>query len=294
MSDLSGILLVDKPSGPTSHDLVAEARRSLNIRRVGHAGTLDPFASGLLLLLLGPSTRLAEYFLSLEKDYIAGAQLGTSTSTDDLEGEVTGRDDGWRELSRSGVEGALAAFRGSISQVPPSYSAKKVRGQPAHRRVRRGERVELAPVQVEIHEIQLAEFDPPSVSFSVRCSSGTYIRALARDLGESLGVGAHLTRLRRRGIGAFGLDGTLSMEEIRDPERVAGALLTPAAALSHLPALEVGSREAQRIVQGQFLPSDEGGVPEGTPVAILRGGELLAVGQREGNLLKPRKVLARG
>jgi tRNA pseudouridine55 synthase len=291
--DLSGILLVDKPEGPTSHDVVAELRRSTGSRRVGHAGTLDPFASGLLLLLLGPATRLSEYFIRAEKGYIAMARLGVSTSTDDREGEVLASSEDWRSLSRAEIEKALGGFQGTLTQVPPAYSAKKVRGQPAHRRIRRGEAVELDAVEVEVHEIRLLAFDPPEVSFYMLCSSGTYVRAVARDLGVQLGMGAHLTSLRRTTIGAFAVESALPPAELRDRDRVAGALLRPAGALAHLPSHDVGKEDLERLNHGQALPLTGDELPEGTPIAILEGGELVAIGCREGNRLRPRKVLAR-
>jgi tRNA pseudouridine55 synthase len=247
-----------------------------------------------MLMLLGSSTRLAEYFVPMDKEYLATARLGVFTSTDDAEGEPSDEDDRWLDLPQQEVEEVLTAFQGPLSQVPPAYSAKKVRGQPAHRRIRRGEEVDLAPSPVEIREIRLTDFDLPSVSFFVRCSSGTYVRALARDLGERLRVGAHLTHLQRTAIGSFRLDEALSMECLRDPEAVAGAVVDPADAMSHLPAREVGPQEARQVLQGQSIPPGEDELPEDTPIAILRAGELLAVGHREGERLRPRKVLVRG
>ena len=286
-----GVLLVDKPVGPTSHDVVSHVRRVARLRRVGHAGTLDPFASGLLLLLLGQATRLSEYFLPLDKAYEATALLGIETSTHDPEGEVVREDPGWTSLSSEEVEEALVGFSGAILQEPPLYSSKKVRGEAAHRRVRRGEKVSLAAAAVTIHEISLLEFTPPEVRFQIRCSSGTYIRALGRDLGRTLGVGAHLTALVRTGIGTLGVDFAAPLEALRDPETVGERRISPARALSHLPSVEVNASEGKRIRQGQFLPVEGETLPEGEPVRILLGGELLAVGAREGNDLRPRKVL---
>jgi tRNA pseudouridine55 synthase len=289
-----GILLVDKPAGPTSHDVVSRIRKTAGIGKVGHAGTLDPFASGLLLLLLGPATRLSEYFLGLDKSYVAIARLGIETSTHDPEGEIQREDTAWTFLSEADVRGALAEFEGPLLQTPPRYSSKKVGGEAAHRRVRRGEDVTLKAAEVVIHEITLLRFSPPEVRFGVRCSSGTYVRALARDLGRRLEVGAHLTGLVRTGIGTLGLDGAALLGDLPDQAAVRGRMIPPAAALAHLPSVDVDLPEANRILQGQAIPLRVAGAPEGEPVRILLDGELLAMGEVAGEQIRPRKVLSRG
>jgi tRNA pseudouridine55 synthase len=294
VTDLSGLLLVDKPEGPTSHDLVAELRRQTGISKVGHAGTLDPFASGLLLLLVGAATRLSEYLLHLRKGYTATARLGSSTTTHDREGAVVARSEDWRALTKAEVEAALSSFRGKIRQDPPLFSAKKIRGQPAHRRMRRGETVVLEPVEVDILEMELLAFEPPDVTFRVLCSSGTYVRALGRDLGEFLGVGAHLIALRRNTIGGFDVEDALAPADLGDRGRIAQSLLEPALALTHLPSHEIGRQDAARVANGQALMVGDRELPEGIPIAIMSRGQLLAVGRREGDRLQPRKVLNRG
>ena len=286
-----GLLPVDKPMGLTSHDVVASARRALGLRRIGHTGTLDPFASGLLLLLLGTTTRLTEYLDGFSKEYRATARLGTCTATDDLEGEVVAVSDAWVDLEPAAIEGAVASFRGEIGQVPPTYSAKKVGGRPAHRRVRAGETVELAAVSVTIHEIVIEELALPDVRFRVRCSTGTYVRALARDLGERLGVGAHLVELRRLAIGPFRIEEALPYELLGDAARVAEAWLPPLGALAHLTRIDVGDEEAGKLAMGQALAADEYGVPEEAgPIAVARGDVLVAVAKRDGDLIRPKKV----
>lgn len=291
MSLPSGILLVNKPVGPTSHDVVARIRKVAGMKRVGHAGTLDPFASGLLLVLLGQATRLAEYLIPLDKSYQARARLGIETTTHDPEGETVREDSSWSSLSAPDVAHALEGFHGRLLQEPPVYSAKKVRGESAHRRVRRGEDVRLEPTEVTVHEIELLAFQPPTVEFHVRCSSGTYIRALARDLGRQLGPGAHLTGLIRTSIGPFPLEESVPLDSLISAEAVKNWLRPPAVALGHIPTVEVEAGDALRIRQGRPLPKPDGGFRDGTPVGILQGGELLAVGQVDGDLLRPRKVL---
>lgn len=313
-----GLLPVDKPVGPTSHDIVNRARRALEVRRIGHTGTLDPFASGLLLLCVGQATRLAEYLDTLHKSYVATVILGRSTSTDDHLGETLEESDAWRALDRSEVEEALLRFRGTIAQVPPRYSAKKVEGEAMYRRARRGETVNLPPVDVRIEEVELLEMTLPEVRFRVRCSTGTYVRALARDLGEALRVGGHLSRLRRLAIGPFSVDDALPAVQLHDAGRVEACWISPLAALAHLPMVEIGEEAVSGLVHGRPVKPDpvETNPPgesstglassvaspgasgtenaEESPVAVVHHGALVAVGFMRDQLLHPRKVFARG
>jgi len=286
-----GVLPVDKPAGPTSHDVVARARRALDTRRIGHTGTLDPFASGLLLLCLGRATRLAEYLTGQPKSYVATVRLGQETDSDDLTGSVLAEPQDVSAISEARVRGALPSLSGDILQLPPRYSAKKVSGERAYRVARRGDEPELTPVPVTVHRLELVSLQLPDVVLEVEVSSGTYIRALGRDLGRALGVGAHLRELRRTRIGALGVEGALSLAALEDPDAVAGALLTPLEALAALPQLEVGAEERQRLAQGQAIAAPEV-IPPGQPVAVHQGPELLAVGEAEGGVLRPRKVFA--
>lgn len=285
------VLPVDKPEGPTSHDVVARARRALGTRRVGHTGTLDPFASGLLLLCVERATRLAEYLTGLDKRYEATAVLGVSTDTDDREGAVTAETDAWRRLSGADVEEALRALEGEQEQVPPQYSAKKVAGEAMHRRARRGEQVRLEPVRVRVHELLPLEMDLPRVRFSVHCSSGTYVRAIARDLGAALGVGGHLVALRRTAVGAFRVEQAVPAHDLDDGAAVARARLSPLEAVAHLPRVELDDPAvADRLRQGQRVRWSEW--PGDGSVAIVSEGGLLAIGALEDGVLRPRKVLA--
>lgn len=282
------MLPVDKPAGPTSHDVVDAARRALGERRIGHTGTLDPFASGLLLLCVGKATRLAEYLTGLPKAYEAVARLGVRTDTDDLQGAVLAETEAWRSVQESDVLRAMEALRGPTAQVPPQYSAKKVHGVAMHRRARRGETVRLEPVRIVVHALELTEFSAPDVRFRVRCSSGTYVRALARDLGESLGAGAHLTMLRRTAVGPFGVERALRLDELTDPERVAEAWIDPLAALTHLPVVEVAAADARALTNGRPVRVAEPS-PQG-PAAAAHEKALVAVCDVQGGFLRPRKV----
>ncbi len=251
------MLPVDKPAGPTSHDVVDAARRALGERRIGHTGTLDPFASGLLLLCVGPATRLAEYITGLPKSYRASARLGETTDTLDPEGTVTRTSDAWRALTEAVVRRAFEGHVGEREQRPPRYSAKKVGGERLYEKARRGEDAEAEPVRIRIHRLTVEDVDLPVVTFSLTCSSGTYVRAVARDVGEALGCGAHLAALRRTAIGPHRVDGALPLEELEDPGRVAGALLTLLAALSHLPRLELDAGAAAAAAHGRPVPAPE-------------------------------------
>jgi len=320
------ILLVDKPAGPTSHDLVDRARRVLGTRRVGHTGTLDPFASGLLILCLGAATRLVRFFHPLPKSYRASVRLGLETETHDEEGAETSRSTSWRDLGPAQVESAIASLRGRISQRPPRFSAKRVSGERAHRLARAGEEVELDPVEVTVHRLTVRKRELPDLELEARVSSGTYVRALARDLGRELGCGAHLRALRRIRIGPLGVERAWPGVEL-DPasfclERAkrGGAWLSAADALSWLPRRILEPGEAVRVRHGGRVPlgrvskgesarsagERESSAPasgkgpggadavegfDGEPVLLLHGEELVAVAETREDELQPRVVL---
>ena len=287
-----GVLPVDKPVGPTSHDAVAAVRRALKTRQVGHTGTLDPFASGLLLVCVGPATRLAEYFAPLPKTYVATMRLGEATDTDDHTGEVIASSDAWRTLSRERIEGALAAQVGSIQQLPPAYSAKKVDGQRMYALARRGGEVERTPVTVTIHAIRVVSIHLPEVVFEVDCGRGTYIRAIARDAGEALGVGGHLRELRRTRIGPHDVARAVPMDGLGEEDRVRAAMIPPAEAVSHLPRVVADERGEADLRFGRAVAAPEGFAAEGPVAVVSAAGELLAVGEAADGVVRPRKVFA--
>ena len=284
------VLPVDKPEGPTSHDVVDAARRALRTRKIGHTGTLDPFASGLLVLCVGRATRLAEYLSGLDKTYEAVARLGVATDTLDREGSVVASSDGWSSLSEETVTGALASFAGEIEQVPPQFSAKKVDGESMHRRARRGERVDLRACAVTIHSIELIAFEPPEVGFRIRCSSGTYIRAIARDLGAALGVGAHLTALRRTSIGPLTVGSAIRVDQLGDADAVERARIELLEAVAHLPSVSVDDDGAARLAHGQKISTSS--PPTNGAVAVALGDRLVALAEVADGRLCPRKVFA--
>ena len=288
MTSLDIVIPLDKPEGPTSHDMVTIARKALGIRRVGHTGTLDPFASGLLLLCIGRTTRLAEYLTGLAKSYDAVARLGITTDTEDRAGEPGEECPGWSDLTREVVVTAMQGFSGDIDQVPPQFSSKKVDGVPMHRRARRGERVALAARPITVHELELRSLDLPFVEFRVRCSSGTYVRSLARDIGEALGVGAHLTGLRRTSIGAHMLEQAITPAQLGDPEAVSRAALSPLDALGHLPAVVVDEKSRDRLAFGQTVDAPE--TAECGHITVACDGRLVAIAEVRAGALTPNKV----
>ena len=285
---MNGILLVDKPAGPTSHDMVGAGRRLLHTRRIGHTGTLDPFATGLLLLCVGTSTRLSEYLTGLDKTYEAVARLGTSTDTLDREGRVLSTTDGWADLQEAAIRAAFEDQQGTLLQAPPAYSAKKINGRRAYELVREGVDVAPEPVEVTIHSLRVLAVDGADVALSVRCSSGTYIRAIARDAGAALGVGAHLTELRRTAVGGFDVGDAVRLDDLDDAAAAEAALISPLDALRHLPVVDLTAEEAGRVKHGQALPV-EGRAPAGR-VVLSAEARLLAVAESDGETLRPRKV----
>ena len=255
------------------------------MRRVGHAGTLDPFASGLLLVLLGRATRLAQYLVGLSKAYVGRIRLGTVTDTDDRTGTVTHTSEDWRTLSDASIRQAMTELLGLQLQRPPAYSAKKTSGQRAHRLARRGVPVELAAATVEVGRFALGGRDGAALEFTAEVSSGTYLRALARDLGDRLGCGAHLEELRRIRVGSFAVEAAVRSDALVDDR---GPVLPLLAAVSHLPHRELIGDERDLVRHGRSI--DAAGCA-GSPIALVADGALVAVAHREGESLRPRVVV---
>jgi tRNA pseudouridine55 synthase len=256
-ADIHGLLNVCKARGYTSHDVVAVVRRALGTRRVGHAGTLDPLAEGVLPICVGRYTRLVDLLGDTDKGYYAELLLGARTTTDDAEGEIV-EERPVPALTAEALAPALDAFRGPIIQVPPAFSAIKVAGRRAYDLARRGDAPVLAGRPVTIHRLEVVAWEPPRLTLLVVCSKGTYIRSIARDLGEALGCGAHLTRLVRLWVGSFGLETAVSLDEIQAAAaagRCDDVLLPADTALSALPALLVPDQRAVDIGHGRPWPA---------------------------------------
>ena len=284
----SGLVVVDKPAGITSHDVVARVRRLAGTRKVGHAGTLDPMATGVLVIGINRATRLLGHLLLTDKAYEATVRLGASTSTDDAEGELLGSSS-TDEVTEEAVRAGLAAMVGEIDQVPSAVSAIKVDGKRAYERVRAGEDVQLAARRVRIESIEVGRIGSVDgfvdVDISVRCSSGTYIRSIARDLGDELGVGGHLTALRRTAVGEFGIETASTLDELADEFEL---IDIADAARSTFPTYELDDIQAAMVRVGKKLPID---LPSDGPVAVFAPtGEFLALYERGGDLARPVAV----
>ena len=302
---MHGVLVVAKPAGPTSHDVVALVRRLAVTRRIGHGGTLDPFASGVLPLFLGGATRLVEYHLADDKTYRATMCFGATSSTDDLDGELTPV--AGAAVVRDAAVAALETFVGRQLQEPPAYSAIQVGGRRAYALARAGEAVELPPREVDIKRLDLVEWDGadperPIAIVDVTCSAGTYVRALARDLGARLGSGAYLGALVRTASGPFTLDAARSLDEIRaaaaesGPDGIRALLLPSDTGLEALPAVTLTSDEINDASQGRFVRPGAGlrGTPDGMPLRLLdAAGAIVGMGRRDGARIAPTKILQR-
>jgi tRNA pseudouridine55 synthase len=301
MLSMNGVLLIDKPVGMTSHDVVARVRQIIGERRVGHTGTLDPFATGLLVILIGRATRLAQFLSGAEKEYEGLIRLGYATDTGDVTGSRLDCDEP-RAQTRSAqslrpdkIQAAIASLKGEIEQVPPMYSAKKIQGKKLYEFARAGQEVERQPVRVTISEFEtlpqgdelLSANGDGSVDLRVRvvCSAGTYIRALAEDLGQKLGIGSHLAELRRTRAGQFEIERAITFEtlaEVCKLEMLDDALIAPYHALSHLPVIDMDPDQARRTMHGRALelvhvrPQS---LKDGDAIRLALNKELIAVGR---------------
>ncbi|HEY7460502.1 MAG TPA: tRNA pseudouridine(55) synthase TruB [Gemmatimonadota bacterium] len=291
-----GLLLVDKPAGPTSHDVVAGVRRALGARRAGHAGTLDPFATGLLLILVGRATRLAEYLAGLDKTYVATLRLGASSTTGDRDGEISEPSPLATPPSEADVRRALAGFLGERDQVPPEFSAVHVGGERAYRMARGGVAFTLEPRRVRLERLEVLEYAYPRLHLRVVTGPGFYVRSLARDLGEALGSAAYLTALRRETIGPFDVERAVA---VATGAELSAHLLAAEAAVSHLPWLGLDAAAAGDLARGRRVPASglpvagesRGLVALAGPAGFLGVGELDELGLRPVKILHPERAL---
>ncbi len=270
--------------GPTSHDVVDIVRRALGEERVGHLGTLDPFAEGLLVVVVGRATRLATFAAGWTKRYDGVMRLGVTTDTDDGTGTVL-KTDRTTDVTAAQVDATFARFRGGYDQRPPAYSAVKIAGERAYRRARRGEVVEPAARRVEIESLELVQYAAPDVTFRATVGGGTYLRSLARDVGAALGCGGHLVSLRRTAVGPFRLEDAVApdavtLAEVRDPAPLVG----------HLQRRDLTAAERNAVVHGRPVARDPV-ADSREPIALFSGSELLAVAEVQGEQLKPRVVV---
>jgi len=281
---IDGVLLVDKPAGVTSHDAVMTTRRALGERRIGHAGTLDPFATGLLVMLVGRATRLLPYIDGEPKVYDATIRFGAETNTGDLLGEIS------RTAplpAVAAIDQAISQLTGTIEQIPPTFSAKRVGGRRAHEAARAGEALTLRPVMVRVDAWLMLARRADEIDVRITCGGGTYIRALARDLGAIVNSAAHLTALRRLRSGAFHVADAATLDSVRDGR---AAVLQPLAALPSLPIDLLSEEYVQRVVRGLDVPASSDG-PRGA--LVNEAGTLVALAERCGDRWQPRVVMRR-
>lgn len=283
---MDGVLVIDKPAGMTSHDVVDKVRKALQTKKVGHGGTLDPDATGVLLVGVGKATRFLSYAQAAPKSYRARVRFGTSTSTQDASGEVIHTRPA--VITAADVEAVLPRFTGDIEQVPPMVSAVKVDGERLYRKALRGEEVERKPRPVHIYDLEMSGFsggDEPEIHLDVRCSGGTYVRTLAHDIGELLGCGAHLRSLRRTEANGFTVEDAVALDEVGP-----GSLRPLTDAVRDLPSVEVDTAQAKDVSFGRPL-SIEGDLADGCFTAVVNDGQLLGVYRAEGGRLLPERVV---
>ncbi|GAB4448238.1 MAG: tRNA pseudouridine(55) synthase TruB [Chloroflexota bacterium] len=294
---ISGVLVVDKPVGMTSHDVVQAIRNGTGLRRAGHTGTLDPRASGVLVILVGPAVRLSEYVSASDKRYQAIIRLGAKTDTFDADGKFT-QSSQPINITEQQFEEVLKTFIGEIEQTPPPYSAVKVQGRKAYEMARKGEEVELEPRKITVHHLEVLEWAPPEVVIDVHCSSGTYVRSLANDLGEKLGCGAYLVGLRRTKSGRFSLRDAVPLRKLQEAFQAGNwyQYLIPAAeALGDWPAIELNPDEVEGVRHGHRVKA-EPDTPVGKRVrGVSTQGELVAllecvIGEDGAPAWQPKKV----
>lgn len=288
---MDGLLIVDKPAGMSSHDVVNQVRRLFDEKSIGHLGTLDPLATGVLPLLIGRYTRLAQYFGNLDKEYTGRIRFGFSTDTYDCEGTPTS-DAVPISLEEQWLRTAVAAMHGDIQQVPPLYSAKKIKGVPAHRLARKGQTPEMKPVTIRVEQFTAAVITPDTAEFRVTVSSGGYVRCLAHDLGQQLGSGAHLIELRRIRAGSFCISQSVTLDDLIPPDRRATHLAPGNAILPRMPAIRADAQTLLRIRNGMQV-----NLPEFSSAPLVRvlssDGNIAAIARRlAGTLFAPQTVLA--
>lgn len=294
---ISGALVIDKPIGMTSHDVVNAVRFGTGIRRAGHTGTLDPRASGVLVILVGPAVRLSEYVSASDKRYQAIIRMGASTDTFDADGRFTRQLQPALNVTEQQFEDALKNFVGEIEQTPPPYSAVKVRGRRAYDMARRGEPVALPPRKINVYHLEVLEWAPPEVVVDVHCSSGTYVRSLANDLGESLGTGAYLVGLRRTKSGRFSLRDATPLRKLQEAFRAGNwyQYLIPAAeALGDWPAVELNPDQVDAVKHGHRIPANPADLPgiNNLVRGVSMAGELVSLMELDATTSEwqPKKV----
>ncbi len=285
---MEGVFNIDKPSGISSHDVVNRLRRLTQIRRIGHAGTLDPLATGVMLLCVGRATRLIEYLVGHSKRYTATIRLGQTTDSYDSEGQVL-LERPFSHITRNDIEQAIPQLSGPIEQLPPMYSAIKKDGQPLYKLARQGVEVERKPRSVTIHELKFISYDAPYLIIETHVSSGTYIRSLAYDLGEAIGCGGHITQLRRTNVGTFDIENSVALDALTS-DNIQEAQLPMETAVQHLPRLDISSEQATTLLNGRLI-SKEQKLPVGTIATLFCENQFWGLAIAKENQWKAHKMV---
>lgn len=290
-TDLHGILLVDKPSGCTSFDVVRRVRKMWDIKKIGHAGTLDPLATGLMVVLIGNYTKASDLLLMEDKSYEARITLGSATTTDDRMGEPIGQSD-LSELTIFDIQAALDSFLGVQQQRPPNFSAIKIAGERCYKKARRGQTVTIQPRQVCFHDLKILKFEYPHVDISVKCSKGTYIRSLARDLGEAVGGHAHIGELRRTASGYFSIQNAIPLDDIRANHTSYEGVLAGPSVFQGIQNYPLSTDQVTQIKFGQRidLSSSESHLESDCPTILYKGAEIIGLGVFRDKMIFPHRI----
>lgn len=290
---MARVIIFNKQKGITSQQSVSKIKKILNVKKAGHAGTLDPMATGVLLVCLNEATKITSFLMELEKEYLFKARFGVSTDTYDAEGNVVEVIDNF-ELERKALEKILKIFTGEIMQTPPMYSAVKVQGKPLHELARKGIEIERKPKKVLVYSIDIEEFEPPFVTFRIVCSKGTYVRSLCNDIGKKLGMGAHVVELTRTRIGKFKVEEALELEDIKSSlsDRILNqTTLSIDNALYFMPSLTLIDNFIPRFLNGNPIKIPSGIVPEGWVKVKDRTGKILGIAFGNGVIIKPERII---
>lgn len=294
---MNAVVVLNKTKGITSQDAVTTVKRILKVKKAGHAGTLDPMATGILLVCLNEATKIAPMLMELEKEYVFKARFGIATDTHDAEGRVIKEVDSF-ELNRTKLEEILKKYTGEIIQTPPMYSAVKLEGQPLYKLARKGIEVERKPKKVFIHLFNIEEFNPPFVTFRVVCSKGTYVRALCHDIGEELGMGAHIVELERTRVGKFTVENSIDFEGLKklhekglENKLSVSGILNIDSALYFIPSVTINDTLIRRFINGNSIKIPSGIVPAGWVKVKDKTGRILGIGFGNGVIIKPERII---
>ncbi|MCS7215728.1 MAG: tRNA pseudouridine(55) synthase TruB [Thermodesulfovibrio sp.] len=298
---MNAVVVLNKPEGFTSQEAVNKVKKILKAKKAGHAGTLDPIATGILLICTNEATKITPFLMELEKEYVFTSQFGISTDTYDIEGKIIKTTENF-QLDRTKLEEILKKFTGEIMQIPPMYSAVKVEGKPLYKLARKGIEIERKPKKVIVHLINIESFEPPFVTFRVVCSKGTYVRSLCNDIGEELGMGAHIVKLTRTRVGEFRIEDSVGLEELKIPLSYNFAtstfslphqkgILSIDKALYFLPSVKIQDSIVQRFLNGNSIKIPSGIVPSGWVKVKDSRDKILGIGYGNGVIIKPERII---